>query len=643
MVPNCTVMLAFFILLLGTGLAQATSIFHVDNASTCSESCGSSWANPFPDIQTAVDSAAAGDEIWVKKGTHLIVSDIIVPIAAKIYGGFNGSETSRSQRDWISNETIVDGQSSVDHCFNVSADCTLDGFTVTGGYALQNDGEPGTSNFGAGFIGLGCAPIVSNCVFRDNYAEMGGGGLDTWESSPVITNCRFSGNISVSGGAIRFRDSVATIDNCTFTANNSDTGSGGGIYAWNSQCTITDTVFSENVSQYGGGFMCSGGEAVLSGCTFTGNNAVRGGALYNSSGTLSLTKGTFDANTSTWFGGAIFNSQSFSLEIASSRFFDNTARSGAALYDDIGAASLLNCLIHSNTAALYAGGVYANGADTQISQVTFSQNSASRGGTAFTCANAASPQLVNSILWGNTSDSGDQEIINLDPAAPASVAFCDVNQAGYGNPDGTADASGNIRLDPLFLDPLQLNFHLTSTSPCLDSGNAGAAPPVDIDGTLRDAAPDIGAFEFTAIDFDSDGIPNIEDNCPEQYNPGQEDADGNGVGDACEATLVYLSDFTAVPGNSRVTISWSTSAEMQNAGFNLYRATRKNGTYIQINDRLIPARGVLTVGADYTFSDTAVKNHRTYWYLLEDVDLDGKTTLHDPLPATPLLIRARLH
>ncbi|MDX2018678.1 MAG: thrombospondin type 3 repeat-containing protein [Deltaproteobacteria bacterium] len=31
-----------------------------------------------------------------------------------------------------------------------------------------------------------------------------------------------------------------------------------------------------------------------------------------------------------------------------------------------------------------------------------------------------------------------------------------------------------------------------------------------------------------------DGFINTEDNCPKEYNPSQEDADGNGVGDACE-------------------------------------------------------------------------------------------------------------
>jgi hypothetical protein len=36
------------------------------------------------------------------------------------------------------------------------------------------------------------------------------------------------------------------------------------------------------------------------------------------------------------------------------------------------------------------------------------------------------------------------------------------------------------------------------------------------------------------IDADNDGIYNEMDNCPDNYNPNQEDTDGDGIGDACD-------------------------------------------------------------------------------------------------------------
>ena len=37
-------------------------------------------------------------------------------------------------------------------------------------------------------------------------------------------------------------------------------------------------------------------------------------------------------------------------------------------------------------------------------------------------------------------------------------------------------------------------------------------------------------------DWDGDGVLNGADNCPDDFNPGQEDADGDGIGDVCDTT-----------------------------------------------------------------------------------------------------------
>jgi hypothetical protein len=104
------------------------------------------------------------------------------------------------------------------------------------------------------------------------------------------------------------------------------------------------------------------------------------------------------------------------------------------------------------------------------------------------------------------------------------------------------------------------------------------------------------------------------------------------------ATLIKLTSFTATPKSGKVIIRWNTESETDNAGFNLYKAESVDGTYIKINPALIPAQGSSTQGASYEFIDTNVQNRKTYYYKLEDIDLNGVSTMHGPVNATPRLI-----
>ena len=57
-------------------------------------------------------------------------------------------------------------------------------------------------------------------------------------------------------------------------------------------------------------------------------------------------------------------------------------------------------------------------------------------------------------------------------------------------------------------------------------------------------------------DKDGDGVPNALDNCPFDSNPGQEDSDGNTVGDACDLTVTTIYDIKkgGIQTGRRVTV-----------------------------------------------------------------------------------------
>ena len=73
--------------------------------------------------------------------------------------------------------------------------------------------------------------------------------------------------------------------------------------------------------------------------------------------------------------------------------------------------------------------------------------------------------------------------------------YCDFYNNGFTPPTGT----GNISNDPLFVDPINSDFHLTQNSPCIDAGTSNNAPNFDFEGNTRPQGNgfDIGAYEYS--------------------------------------------------------------------------------------------------------------------------------------------------
>jgi hypothetical protein len=97
-----------------------------------------------------------------------------------------------------------------------------------------------------------------------------------------------------------------------------------------------------------------------------------------------------------------------------------------------------------------------------------------------------------------------------------------------------------------------------------------------------------------------------------------------------------LAFFTATPQGSGVLVQWETAIEIDNVGFNLYRAQAPEGDWMRLNETLIPSQAPGSVfGATYTWFDENVQAGLTYYYKLEDVEVGGRSTFHGPVSVRP--------
>jgi hypothetical protein len=98
-----------------------------------------------------------------------------------------------------------------------------------------------------------------------------------------------------------------------------------------------------------------------------------------------------------------------------------------------------------------------------------------------------------------------------------------------------------------------------------------------------------------------------------------------------ETVPVELYDLKGEPRRGYVVLSWSTASEQDNYGFNVYRSGAENGIYEKVNSALIPGHGTSATTHAYVFADYEVSKGGTYYYKIEDVGVDGSSSLHGPI------------
>jgi len=219
---------------------------------------------------------------------------------------------------------------------------------------------------------------------------------------------------------------------------------------------------------------------------------------------------------------------------------------GIACYNNSN-MQITNCLIYNNTASDNGGGIYMNNSHGLVENCLLINNVSYGGSSAvdlwgsaplirnITCFgnysggwatigmwNDACPEIINSIIYQNT---GYGFVFHYE--ADPTIEYCDCYDNSYGNfsgyvPTGLGsitqlNANGdpcdefyNIYMNPELIDPINLDFTLFSSSPCIDAGIPDTTglnlPQFDLDGNPR------------VVDGNGDGLAIIDIGCYEFYN-----------------------------------------------------------------------------------------------------------------------------
>lgn len=270
---------------------------YVDDSAAAGALDGGSWANAFTNPATALRAAwlagGVNAEIWVANGMYRPqgvdrYASFDIPSRLRMYGGFNGTETSLTQRSSLTltylNGNIGNGGSATDNCYNVvvadntAADTLIDGFFIVNGYG--NDGGV-SGGRGAGVRLQNGSATFRNVTFNGNYALNYGAGAYSSQGSPTFVKCTFYNNEGFRGSAVYHEGpGVLRMYNCNVLGND---GFEGTIFCEGADAMIANCFIHGNYAgSYGGAVAARGtaAQVTIANCTVVGNNAgsICGGA-----------------------------------------------------------------------------------------------------------------------------------------------------------------------------------------------------------------------------------------------------------------------------------------------------------------------------------------------------------------------------
>lgn len=82
-------------------------------------------------------------------------------------------------------------------------------------------------------------------------------------------------------------------------------------------------------------------------------------------------------------------------------------------------------------------------------------------------------------------------------------------------------------------------------------------------------------------------------------------------------------------------LKWSTASEVDNFGFDIYRATSEDGPFERITSQPIPGAGTTDEPRAYEFVDQDIEPGVDYFYYVESISVDGVRETFSPIIRAP--------
>ena len=102
--------------------------------------------------------------------------------------------------------------------------------------------------------------------------------------------------------------------------------------------------------------------------------------------------------------------------------------------------------------------------------------------------------------------------------------------------------------------------------------------------------------------------------------------------------IILYASFKSITENGLVTLKWITESEINNLGFEVYRALEEDADYVLLSNYKsnpeLEGQGNSSIRHEYSYTDESAEPETTYWYKLADLDYMGVKTFHGPVSVT---------